>query len=390
VLAAASPVRRLATAGWWLFALIVAAVLLAATSFTTRDADSRVYITITSKLASEPLNRWIAPQWWGAWGAQGLFREHPIGTFTFSALLARSGYPSVQSSFVITLGAQIVGLLIFVAMARRAAPAPAARLLAWTLQLLPIAFVFRIRANQEYLLLAGLLLALVGLDRARRHSAWLVVAITGYVYALLVKGVFALLAPIYGALWLVTSPRREGEHHSVAWIGVALMLMLTPFLAWEYERLYVATTGQSFLDYYLGPRIALESNATGGALPFPLDKMWNAGWYLGRVAWYAAPWSLLLAAAWWIRGEWVSDERRRWIVYCVAAALATVLLVALRDTKADRYIFPAYFFAAAGGTVLATARWTRMEQWALALDRSWPWGPVALWFALFLGRLVLG
>ena len=66
----ASTIRRVPTAAWWFFALIAAAFLLAATSFTTGDADSRVYITIASKLVSEPLHRWIAPQWWGAWGMQ--------------------------------------------------------------------------------------------------------------------------------------------------------------------------------------------------------------------------------------------------------------------------------------------------------------------------------
>jgi hypothetical protein len=65
------------------------------------------------------------------------------------------------------------------------------------------------------------------------------------------------------------------------------------------------------------------------------------------------------------------------------------MLVALRDTRADRYVFPAYFFAAAGGTVFAITRWTRARQWSLALDRAWPWGPAAFWFVLFLSRLVL-
>jgi len=88
----------------------------------------------------------------------------------------------------------------------------------------------------------------------------------------------------------------------------------------------------------------------------------------------------------------IDEEKRgdvRWIRYCALATLSTVLLVALRDTKADRYVFPAYFFAAAAGTILAVSRWKRAEQWALALDRSWPWGPVALWGVLFLSRLVL-
>ena len=380
--------HRLPAIAWWLVALIGTAVLLAATSFTTRDADSRVYITIASRLSSEPLNRWIAPQWWGAWGMQGLFREHPIGTFVLPALLGRAGYPAIQASFVITLAAQIASLLMFVVLASRLVPPPAARSLVWTLQLLPIAFVFRIRANQEYLLLAGLLLALVGLDRARRRPAWLLVALSGYLYALLVKGVFAFLAPVCGAVWIALSDRKPGERLLPAWVGIALMIVATPFVAWEYERLYAAATGQSFLDYYLGPRIALEGGVAG-SLPFPLDKIWNAGWYLGRVAWYAAPWSLVLAATWWIRRGLEPEGCRRWILYCVLATLATVGLVALRDTKADRYIFPAYFFAAAGGTVLATITWPRIESWTVALDRLWPWGPAALWFALFLSRLML-
>jgi hypothetical protein len=380
---------------WWLLALAGAAVLLAAVSFTTRDADSRVYITIASKLSSEPVSRWIAPQWWGAWGMQGLFREHPIGTFLLPALLARAGYPAAQASFVITLAAQIASLLMLVTLAERLIPAPSARTVAWTLQLLPIAFVFRVRANQEYLLLAGLLLALVGLDRARRHSVWLLAALSGYVYALLVKGVFALMAPICAAIWIAMSGEKPGERSSAAWIGVALMLIVTPVIAWEYERLYVAATGQSFLDYYLGPRIALEAGASGALLPFPLDKLWNAVWYLGRVAWYAAPWSLILAMAWKDEERRTNDERagtkdeKRWMLFCALATAIVVMSVALRDTRADRYVFPAYFFAAAGGTVLAIARWPRAKQWSLALDRSWPWGPAALWFGLFLSRLAL-
>ena len=278
-----SPARyRFQTAAIWLLALTLAAILLALTSFTTRDADSRVYITIASKLASEPLSRWIAPQWWGAWGMQGLFREHPIGTFILPALLGRAGYPPGQASFVITLAAQVASLLMLVALASRLVPPPAARSLAWTLQLLPIAFVFRIRANQEYLLLAGVLLAVVGIDRARRSPAWLAVALAGFVYALLVKGVFAFLAPVCCALWLLATPSTPGGHRNSAWAGIALMVALTPFIAWEYERLYLSATGQSFLAYYLGPRIALDGSAAGSALPFPLDKMWNAVWYLGE------------------------------------------------------------------------------------------------------------
>jgi hypothetical protein len=89
-----------------------------------------------------------------------------------------------------------------------------------------------------------------------------------------------------------------------------------------------------------------------------------------------------------LEGRRTKDEWR-WILYSALATVTIVMAVALRDTKADRYVFPAYFFAAAGGTVLAIVRWPRASQWCVALDRLWPWGPAAFWFVLFLSRLVL-
>ena len=78
----------------------------------------------------------------------------------------------------------------------------------WALQLIPIAFVFRVRANQEYPLLAGLLLTVYAIERARTSWPWIAAAIAGALYALLVKGVFALLAPVLAALWLWTRHRH--------------------------------------------------------------------------------------------------------------------------------------------------------------------------------------
>ena len=157
----------------WLTVLVVAAALLAATGYRTRDPDSRAYITITTHLVDEPVSRWIAPQWWGAFGLQGLFRDHPAGTFVPPALLAKAGYPVAQSLFVVTLACQILALLLMSALASRLRAASQARALVWALQLIPIAFVFRVRANQEYPLLAGVLLAVYGLERARIWWAWI-------------------------------------------------------------------------------------------------------------------------------------------------------------------------------------------------------------------------
>ena len=368
-------------------ALVVAAALLAATGYRTRDPDSRAYITITTHLVDEPVSRWIAPQWWGAFGLQGLFRDHPAGTFVPPALLAKAGYPVAQSLFVITLACQIVALLLMSALASRFVPPTQARALMWALQLIPIAFVFRVRANQEYPLLAGLLLAVYGIERARLGWAWIAVALGGALYALAVKGVFALLAPVLAGVWL-WSRRREGSGGAAGWVGVTLIVGLLALAAWSYERAYHAVTGQSFLDYYLGARIALEGS-TRTPWPFPLDKVDNLTWYMGRVAWYAMPWSLVAIAA------VVPAMRARltrgpgdWVRFAGFAALVTIALVAARDARADRYVFPAYFFAASAGVIVACARWPRAATWADGLDRMWPWGPAVLWLALVGGRML--
>ena len=367
----------------WLTVLAAVAALLAATGYRTRDPDSRAYITIATRMAAEPLPRWIAPQWWGAWAGQGLFREHPPGTFIPPALLARAGYPAAQSLFVVTLACQIVSLLLLAALASRVVPRAQARALVWALPLIPIAFVFRVRANQEYLLLAGLLLAVYGIERTRDRAPWAIVAVGGGLFALAVKGVFGLLAPVLAGLWL--AGRRPVPAR--ASIALAAMVLSAPLAAWGYERAYLALTGQSFLEYYLGARIALEGS--GRALPFPLDKLRNVGWYLGRVLWYAAPWSLVAPIA--LRpSSWrmLAPGARRWVRFSLLAAAVTVLLVAARDTKADRYVFPAYFFMASAGVLLACATWPRVAAWAERLDRYWPWGPAVVWLLLVCGRIL--
>ena len=382
-----------ATAAWWMLALVVAAALLAATRFHTRDADSRVYLAIGAHLAEMPPSRWIAPQWWGVWGMQGLYREHPIGTFIAPVLLIRAGFPAAQAAFVTTLAAQVVSLMLLVALAARFVPAREARALAWTLQLLPVAFVFRIRANQEYLLLAGLLLAVYGVERARGRAAWVLAALAGFVYALLVKGLFALLVPVLAIVWLVVTPTRPGERSAPAWTAVGLMLVAAPVLAAAYEHAYVAATGQSFFDYYFGLRLSLAGGSSSGAdLPFPIDKLWNAVWYAAHVTWYAAPWSLALAAAAVARRTWTNPDRRAraWILFGLLGTAATIAVASSRDQRSDRYTFAAYFLAGAGGTAVACGWSPRCARWAAVLDRCWPWGPVVLWLALFGSRLVLG
>jgi hypothetical protein len=65
--------------------------------------------------------------------------------------------------------------------------------------------------------------------------------------------------------------------------------------------------------------------------------------------------------------------------------VSTAVLVAafsLAHRKADRYIFPVYFFIAAGGAGPALQRWPRLQRALAAADR--PWVPAAVYVALVL------
>jgi hypothetical protein len=371
----------------WCAALAVATTLLIATHFRTRDPDSALYVTIATQLADQPIRTWIAPQWWGGWNHEGPFREHPSGAFVGPALLTRAGIPGEEASFVVNLLTQITCLLILVALGARVLPAPTARVQLWTLQLLPIAFVFRIRANHEYPLMAGVLIAVYGIERMRYRWPWVCVALAGFAYALFVKGIFAGLGPALAAVWLLVVPPGEGARNIRGWIGIALMGILTLAIALLYEHAYVVATGLSFFDYYIGVQLR-RSRLQGSHLPFPINKAWNAIWYAGRVLWYAAPWSVFLLLRRWLARR-VEQDRRAWLTFCAGGVLVTIALLALNDSKADRYMFPAFYLAGAGGTVVAIAAWDGFRRLAERLDAFWPWGPVAWWLVLFLSRLAL-
>jgi 4-amino-4-deoxy-L-arabinose transferase-like glycosyltransferase len=378
----------------WVVVLLVAALVLALTGYETRDPDSRAYTAIAAELANQPVSRWIAPEWWGAWGFTGPFREHPIGILIVPAMLVHAGYPAAQASLLASAAFQIVCLALAVRLAARFVGERDARALLWTLQIIPIAFVFRIRANQEYAWLAGLLLALYATDRARTSRPWALAGVVAFVWALLVKGVFALLVPPLCALWLWA---RWGTRRmdAGAWLGIAAMAIVAPLAAGMYEFVYRRVTGGSFLDYYLGDRLALDPV---GDQPLLLRKAYNLVWYVSRVLWYAAPWSFVVVTLPWLtrrtrtlaRGIAASADGVRGLSFALAAAALVVVAVALRDTKADRYVFPAYYFLAAAGSLAAIRYVPAMAAFTERLDR-YPLviGP-ALWLLLFGLRVFSG
>ena len=407
---------------WLAWGAVLAAsfVLLPAGGFSTGDPDSKLYAAISARLVGEPVSRWIAPEWWGAWGFEGPYREHPVGLFVPAAVVGRVGYPAAQAAYAVNGVYQILSIVLLQLIALRLVNPREARTLGWLVQLMPIGFVFRIRANQEHAVLAGLLLALYACERARTRSGWMGGMLAGFVAVLLIKGVFAFMVPLACVLWLVArgpasltpggskagAPPQESSRSTVragtrvpvaAWVGVLLMPVVGLAGAWAYETVYMHVTGSSFLHVYRARQVPEGALISGSPI---LRTAYNLGWYIARVLWFAFPWAPLgIVGIWKVlragAADWRRDSPERSISTRAArqgawfaAAAAIVLLVAfsLAHRKADRYIFPIYYVMAAVGGVTAIRASRRLVQLAVRVDR--PWTPAALWLALFLLRLV--
>ena len=131
----------------WAGALLVAWALLAATGFASRDPDSAFYAAMSARLAHGDAARVIAPEWGGLWNGTGLWQEHPIGIYLVPIALIKAGYPDGQAAYAAGIAAGLACLLLLARLARAAEPS-AGRSALVLLQLVPAAFVFRVRANQ--------------------------------------------------------------------------------------------------------------------------------------------------------------------------------------------------------------------------------------------------
>ena len=232
----------------WTACCLLVASLLVAVRFTSSDGDSDLYAGLSGRLALEPVSRWVAPEWWGFWPEAemtGLFREHPAGALIIPAALVRLGVPGAQAAYVVGIGAGLAALLLIGWLVARLVPRDEARALLILLQLMPVAFLFRIRANHEYLMLVGMLVALVGLERVR-HSGWAIALVAlGMAAALLVKGVFVVLTITGAVLWVVFDPAGGGRSRMRPILAVIVGVLFTGVVAIVYELWFRAVTGQA-------------------------------------------------------------------------------------------------------------------------------------------------
>jgi hypothetical protein len=382
----------------WVLVLAAGWAALAAVDYRARDPDSRLYAQISAQMAESSPQGWIAPEFPPGWYMSGLFREHPVGLFLPAAALGALGYPAAQAAYAMNAVYQVLAILLLQRLAATLAAGVEARALGWLIQLLPIAFTFRIRANHEAAVLLCLLAAVYGTERARREPRFALLTVAGLVGLLLVKGLLAVFGPAVCVLWLVTqrlaSPGRAASDRP-AWLGIAAGVAAMVATAAAYELLHRQATGEPFWSLYAARQLGVA--AATGAASGVIGKLYNLVWYLGRVVWFPFPWSVLLLLALWrwlarrapvTTGTPLDAGTRAGALFSAAVVALFVGVFSLSDRRADRYIFPVYYAVGAAGGVAALRLVPPLRRLSGTLDR--PWVPAAVWAVAFAAHLFAG
>jgi 4-amino-4-deoxy-L-arabinose transferase-like glycosyltransferase len=379
----------------WAALFLVISAWLVAIGFASDDPDSALYAELSARLAQGSPSRWIAPEWWGQWDTEGLFREHPAGVFVVPTVLGAIGVPGVQAAYIVGILAGLASVVVIAHLVSGITTRTDARAVLVCLQLMPLASIFRIRANHEYPMLVCLLVAIVGADAVRRSWRWVWVTPVALTAALLVKGVFVLVPIIAVSLWIVLNPRQEqgSPWRPITTFAVAGVLMA--LTAQIYDAAYIRLTGEAFWGPYWARQLAPLTIAT------PVDGgstlAHHIAFYAVRLLWHPAPWSLaLLAAAWAHRRSLASDWQRlparsaRGLAFAIGCAAAIVLLLSPASRFAERYIFSANYLVAAAGIVVALHHWPRLRRVLSDLDGRVPALAAWTWFVLMALRVVVG
>jgi 4-amino-4-deoxy-L-arabinose transferase-like glycosyltransferase len=375
----------------WIAGFLLIAGLLVITRFTSVDADSVRYATISSVLSTLPVERWVAPEWWGLSPDNpltGYFLEHPAGLFLIPAALGKLGVPRDQAPYIFGVAAGLAALVLSAQLVARLTSVAAGRAALVLLQIMPVAFVFRVRDNHEYPMLVCLLLTLIGLDRVARSwrgAAWVTIGLTA---ALLIKGVFVVLVLMGAGLWILINPTRGSRTRQISACAAGLVVMAA--VGFAYDVWYAHVTGGPFWRAYWERQLApmdVES---------PFGEAWafarHLGFYAVRLLFHPAPWSVALLWVAWRRTRLAdqSPEARRGLFFVLAFTACSVLLLSLASRFAERYAFSASYLIGAAGAAVAYVAWPAVTRALARLDARVPALPAVVWVVLAALRLVVG
>jgi len=378
----------------WASVLVIAAILLMLVKVRAVDPDSSLHIGLVVHLSKLPVSRWIAPEWWGLWGFDGLYREHFVGILILPLILSRLGFPASQAPFLANAIYQVLTLLIAQRVAAAVVPVTSSRSLSWMLQLIAIAFTYRVRANHEQAVVLLFLMGLWAIEKCRKDARWIGLLAFSAIAALLVKGVFVIWIFIGCGAWLLIVnndgiPNRF-QRDRRAWIGLLISFLLVLVVTASYELLYRHTTQESFLLTYFQRQIGAAVEAKGSSAV--LQKLSNLVFYSGRLLWFSFPGSVPVLTAIWNRKklESVAVQARQGFTFSIVVSLLYVVLLSVSDRRADRYIFPAYYTFAAGGMIAAAYQWAWVRKLAESWDRYHHVLTPLLWLVLFALNVASG
>ncbi len=340
----------------WLILILTFVILVWAVDVQFRDADSKLYSDIAQTIAKQPICEWIAPQWSGFWDREGLFREHPPGVLWVSASLIRLGAPAGQAAAIANLLYYLLNFLFIFKFGRHLDGPTLGWAMVWAAFLIPVTLQYLIRGNLEPPLTLATVMGLYAFVRADRLPLARLLFAAAVTFAVFVKGMQGLIVPIFaGIFWLFWT--RDRWRFLTLIFGTVFMLLICALFEWRY-RLH---TGEEFWFTYMTIQAGIAVKSLS-----PWSKLYNLVWYLGRILYFALPWSLfLLAARWWPRRDSASkvypgSTAWRWLL---VSAATLVLLMAFFERKADRYVFPAYTLIAMAGGWLVHERFARVRVW---------------------------
>jgi 4-amino-4-deoxy-L-arabinose transferase-like glycosyltransferase len=376
----------------WTFLFVGVAALLVITRFTSSDPDSALYASISAKLSEQPVAEWIAPQWWGLWPQAhqtGYFREHPSGLFWIPALLGRLGVPPEQGAYIFGVGCGLAALLLASRLVGRLASAADGRATLVLLQLMPVAFVFRLRDNHEYPMLVCLLLGLVGLDGVNKSWWWTIAVAVAFGGGLVVKGVFVIFVLMAAGLWVLIHP-SAGASRAREITACALGIVAMATVAFIYDAAYLKVTGEAFWIAYWHRQLGPVASAVSSSEAWVFIR--HVGFYLVRLLFHPAPWSLALAWFALTRPDTGPSaiRERRGLTFAVIFAALSVLLLSVASRFAERYAFSATYMIGAAGVVVSRRMWPAWARWLATVDAAIPALPAVVWFVLMILRLALG
>jgi hypothetical protein len=263
------------------------------------------------------------------------------------------------------------------------------------MQVMPLAFIFRIRANHEYPMLVCLLLAVIGIEAVRRSSRWMWITPLALCAAVLVKAAFVAVPLVAVGFWILINPMLTpgGLTRPIATLSLRLLAIVAMSAA--YETTYVSVTGESFWGGYWARQMA--PLAIGVQPDDQPGVGHHVGFYLLRLLWHPAPWSLaLLAAAWTTRHRWrrtwqsLPPSHRQGLLFAFAFVTTNVMMLALASRFAERDVFSANYVLGATGIVVALHGWPAVRTAVRQLDSRVPALPAVCWTILILLRLAIG